>query len=58
MVGWPSLCQFSQGPDRCCRRRAGYPSAVEFLFTALMVLVVVASVWFSAYVVYRLYTDH
>ncbi|EHR63764.1 hypothetical protein SaccyDRAFT_4969 [Saccharomonospora cyanea NA-134] len=52
------LCQASQGSDRCRRGSAGYPSPVEFIFTALMVLVVVASVWFSAYVVYRLYSDN
>ncbi len=35
-----------------------YPSAVEFFFTALMILVVVASLWFGVYVLYRLYTDN
>ncbi len=48
----------SQGSSRPLDRRARYPSGVEFFFTALMVLVVIASAWFSAYVIYRLYTDN
>ncbi|EIF01009.1 hypothetical protein SacglDRAFT_04178 [Saccharomonospora glauca K62] len=52
------LCRGSQGPDTSRTGSAGYPSAVEFIFTTLMVLIVIASVWFSAYVVYRLYADN
>lgn len=47
----------SQPGGRRRRVTNGYPSAVEIFFTTLMVLVVVASVWFSAYVLYRLYSD-
>jgi hypothetical protein len=31
---------------------------VEHFFTGLLVVMVLAVAWFSAYVVYRLYTDH
>jgi len=35
-----------------------YSDRVELFFTLLMVLVCVAIVWFSVYVVYRLLQDH
>ncbi|GGM73319.1 hypothetical protein GCM10012275_49910 [Longimycelium tulufanense] len=36
----------------------GYPRRVlHIVFTSLMVVVAVATVWFAGYVVYRLYSD-
>lgn len=36
----------------------GYPLRVEQFYTALLVVVAVAIVWFACYVVYRLFSDH
>lgn len=35
----------------------GYPQCVHLIFTSLLVIVAIAVLWFSAYVVYRLYSD-
>ncbi|EID54515.1 hypothetical protein SacxiDRAFT_2285 [Saccharomonospora xinjiangensis XJ-54] len=51
------MCRGSQGPVGWRASLAGYPSAVEIIFTTLLVLAAVATVWFSGYVVYRLYSD-
>ncbi|SFP74677.1 hypothetical protein SAMN05421810_103287 [Amycolatopsis arida] len=34
-----------------------YPPGVEILFTILLLLAMVGVLWFSGYVVYRLYSD-
>ncbi|MCP2166107.1 hypothetical protein LX83_002966 [Goodfellowiella coeruleoviolacea] len=40
---------------------AGYPQRVEhfaeYVFTTLMIVVVIGVVWFAGYVLYRLYSD-
>ncbi|MCE7005401.1 hypothetical protein LWC34_21590 [Kibdelosporangium philippinense] len=33
-------------------------SAVELIFTSLLVIMALATLWFAGYVVYRLYSDN
>lgn len=42
----------------CARVTSSYPAGVEILFTTLLVIAAVAILWFTVYVVYRLYADH
>lgn len=35
----------------------GYPFSVEIVFTTLLTIALLAVLWFSGYVVYRLYSD-
>jgi len=37
--------------------RRGYPLRVEYIFVALVALAGVATLWFTCYVLYRLFSD-
>jgi hypothetical protein len=47
-----------EAPAAAGRGLPPYSDRVELFFTILMVLVCVAILWFSVYVVYRLLQDH
>jgi hypothetical protein len=47
-----------EAPAAAGRGLSPYSGSVELFFTILMVLVCVAILWFSVYVVYRLLQDH